>query len=97
MTGVDWPGKLAIHSGCAGSAESGRPVSNEVPFCWGPRQSSQPETAARDGIGAASSRPKRQNVIGIFSFIAGIGATNHVRLTHWTSNLLPRVSSLFYT
>ena len=43
---VEAPGKLAVQRGCAGSTLSGRPVSREAPLCSGPRQLSQPETAA---------------------------------------------------
>src|SRR5687767_11023681 len=43
---VEDPGKSAVHSGCAASILSGNPVSRETPSCSGPRQFSQPETAA---------------------------------------------------
>ena len=46
MTGADWPGKSAVHSGFFGSIELGRPFSADVPFWFGPRQASQPFTAA---------------------------------------------------
>src|ERR1700677_2567061 len=96
MTGVDWPGKSAIHSGCPGSAESGRPVSSEVPFCCGPRQLSQPVAAAREETGAASRRPDRQNAVGIFSFIARLWKQGRSAISLRPPNLLPRVVLLFY-
>src|ERR1043165_2307973 len=64
ITGVDWPGKSALHSGLAGSILSGRPFSLEEPFWFGPRQVSQPLTGAP---GAASANAaKRVERIEIF-------------------------------
>ncbi len=44
MTGVDWPGNGAVQRADLASILLGRPVSGEVPFWLGPRQSIQPFT-----------------------------------------------------
>src|SRR5436309_1349464 len=46
MTGVDWPGRSAVHNGRLASILSGKFVSRDVPFWFGPRQLSQPRTGA---------------------------------------------------
>ena len=50
MTGVDIPGKSATHNASSfDSSLSGRPVSSDIPLWSGPRQLSQPFTAASTG------------------------------------------------
>src|SRR6266403_3113687 len=46
ITGVDCPGKSATQSASLTVNLSGRFFSSEAPFCWGPRQLSQPRTGA---------------------------------------------------
>src|SRR5260370_37393214 len=48
MTGVDCPGKSATQRASLTAMESGKSFSREKPFCWGPRQLSQPRTGAAE-------------------------------------------------
>src|SRR6516165_8929777 len=55
MTGVDCPGKSATQSASLAAIRSGKFFSSDVPFCCGPRQSSQPCT----GSAPANSKPSQ--------------------------------------
>src|SRR5262245_32011929 len=50
MTGVDCPGKSATQSASLTAIRSGKFFSSDVPFCWGPRQSSQPWTGSAPAV-----------------------------------------------
>src|SRR5207245_1272143 len=62
MTGVDWPGKSAVHNALLTSIRSGRFFSLEAPFWFGPRQVSQPCTGAECVTERAA---KRQSAAGL--------------------------------
>src|SRR6266516_6494920 len=57
MTGVDWPGRSAVHNGLFASILSGKFFSRDVPFWFGPRQLSQPWTGAACVGGTAANWP----------------------------------------
>src|SRR5438270_8679281 len=78
MTGVDWPGKSAIHKGVFADTLSGRFFSSEKPFWSGPRQLSHPliVPASNDCRGSSRSNPgnaRRALRKAIITFMFGFG------------------------
>ena len=75
MTGADWPGNSAVHSGFFGSIALGKPFSADVPFWFGPRQASQPFTGAAAGAALAAccvseDAQSKARRVGVSSFMA---------------------------